>query len=64
MLLRATGTGEAIARLRERLEVLGFDVIGGPLAHRLVGPADLGPRDVLAAAYDAEVDVLEVRALP
>lgn len=34
---------------------------GGPIAHVLTAPESIGAREVLAAAYDAGIDVLEVR---
>ncbi len=61
ILARVYAWGEAYDAFRKALDERGVRVEGGPVAHVLDAPASVTARDVLAAAYDAEVDVLEVR---
>jgi hypothetical protein len=58
---RVFGVGEPYAAWRTALEALGVQIAGGPIAHMLSVPDGIGPRHVLAAAYEAGLDVLEVR---
>jgi hypothetical protein len=61
ILVRVYGTGEPYETFRAAVEALGVTIAGGPIAHVLTAPAGVGPREVLGAAYDAGLDVLEVR---
>ncbi len=61
IVVRVYGAGEPYRAFREKLEARGVVVRGGPIAHLLEAPAGFGPRDVLAAAYETDLDVLEVR---
>lgn len=58
---RTYGGGEAYDAFRAALEGAGVRVEGGPIAHVLAVPAGFGVREVLAAAHDAGLDLLEVR---
>jgi hypothetical protein len=58
---RVFGVGEPYVAWRAALETLGVQIAGGPIAHMLSVPNGIGPRHVLAAAYEAGLDVLEVR---
>ena len=61
IVLRVYGSGEPYLAFREALEGLGVSVAGGPIAHVLSTPPGVTPREVLALAFDAGIDVLEVR---
>ncbi|MGZ3448083.1 MAG: hypothetical protein ACXVEF_00705 [Polyangiales bacterium] len=58
---RTYGEGEAYEAFRRALDDAGVRVEGGPIAHVLAVPSGFGVREVLAAAHDAGLDVLEVR---
>jgi hypothetical protein len=58
---RTYGAGEAYEAFRAALEGAGVRIEGGPIAHVLSVPAGFGVREVLAAAHDAGLDLLEVR---
>ena len=58
---RVFGVGEPYVAWRAALEALGVQIAGGPIAHMLSVPNGIGPRHVLAAAYESGLDVLEVR---
>lgn len=58
---RVFGAGEALEGWRAALEKLGVQIAGGPIAHVLAAPEGVGPREILAAAHEAGLDVLEVR---
>jgi hypothetical protein len=58
---RTYGEGAAYEAFRTSLEEAGVRVEGGPIAHVLAVPTNFGVREVLAAAHDAGLDVLEVR---
>lgn len=60
---RVYGSGEPYAAWLAALDALGVSVEGGPIAHVLRAPDGVGVREVLAAAYDAELDLLEIREL-
>lgn len=61
ILARVYAWGEPYDAFRAALDALDVKVDGGPVAHVLDAPSSITPRHVLAAAYDAGVDVLEVR---
>ncbi len=61
VMARVYGTGAPYEAWRAALEATGVLVAGGPIAHVLAVPEGMGPREVLAAAHDAGLDVLEVR---
>lgn len=61
IVLRVYGWGEPYRAFRAALEGLGVTIAGGPIAHVLAAPPEVTPREVLAAAFDAGIDVLEVR---
>ncbi len=61
IVVRVYGWGEPYDAFRKALDALGVKVAGGPIAHVLTAPESIGAREVLAAAYDAGIDVLEVR---
>jgi hypothetical protein len=61
LVARTYGAGEAYEAFRSALEGAGVRVEGGPIAHVLSVPAGFGVREVLAAAHDAGLDLLEVR---
>lgn len=61
IVVRVYGSGEPYAAFRGALEALGITIAGGPIAHVLSAPPGITPREVLAAAFEAEIDVLEVR---
>jgi hypothetical protein len=63
MILRVYGWGEPYEALRAALEALDVKIAGGPIAHVLTAPTAITPREVLAAAFDAGIDVLEVRTV-
>jgi hypothetical protein len=58
---RVFGAGEAYEAWRAALGELGVQIAGGPIAHVLAAPEGVGPREILAAAHKAGLDVLEVR---
>lgn len=58
---RVFGVGEPYEAWRKKLQELGVEIAGGPIAHVLAAPEGVGPREILAAAHDAGLDVLEVR---
>lgn len=60
---RVYGTGEPYVAWLAALEALGITVEGGPIAHVLRAPEGIGVREVMAAAYDANLDLLEIREL-
>lgn len=60
---RVYGTGEPYVAWLAALEALGVTVEGGPIAHVLRAPDGVGVREVLAAAHDADLDLLEIRDL-
>lgn len=60
---RVYGSGEPYAAWLTAIEALGVTVDGGPIAHVLRAPDGVGVREILAAAYDAELDLLEIREL-
>jgi hypothetical protein len=59
--LRVYGWGEPYTTLRTSLEALGITIGGGPIAHVLSVPSNVTAREILGAAFDAGIDVLEVR---
>ncbi|MBI2393480.1 MAG: hypothetical protein HYV09_28120 [Deltaproteobacteria bacterium] len=61
ILVRVYGWGEPYEAFKRALEERGVTIGGGPIAHVLGAPDGFGPREVLAAAYEAGLDVLEVR---
>lgn len=61
VLVRVYGWGEPYETFRKVLDERGVTIGGGPIAHVLTVPEGFGPRDVLSIAYDAGLDVLEVR---
>jgi len=61
VLARVYGTGAPYDAWRAALEATGVIVAGGPISHVLAVPEGMSAREVLAAAYDAGLDVLEVR---
>lgn len=61
IIVRVYGWGEPYDAFRQALDALGVTVAGGPIAHVLTAPESIGAREVLAAAFDAGLDVLEVR---
>lgn len=61
IVVRVYGSGEPYTAFAAALEGLGVAIAGGPVAHVLSAPESVTPRDVLAAAFDAGLDVLEVR---
>jgi hypothetical protein len=61
LIVRVYGWGEPYDAFRKALDALGVTVAGGPIAHVLTAPEAVGAREVLAAAFDAGLDVLEVR---
>lgn len=63
IVVRVFGSGEPYASFRAALEALGATISGGPIAHVLTAPVAVTPREVLAAAFDAGIDVLEVRTV-
>lgn len=63
MIVRVYGWGEPYDAFRASLEALGIKIAGGPIAHVLTAPTAVTPREVLAAAFDAGIDVLEVRTV-
>ena len=58
---RVFGAGEAYEGWRAALTKLGVHIAGGPITHVLAAPEGVGPRQILAAAHEAGLDVLEVR---
>ncbi len=63
IMARVYGAGAPYAAWLAALAALGVLVEGGPVAHLLRAPEGVGVREVLAAAYDVELDVLEIREL-
>lgn len=63
IIVRVYGWGEPYDAFRKALIELGVTIAGGPIAHVLTAPTAVTPREVLAAAYDAGIDVLEVRTV-
>lgn len=61
VLVRVYGWGEPYEAFLRGLDERGVTVGGGPIAHVLTVPDGFGPREVLAIAFDAGLDVLEVR---
>ncbi|GAC1352829.1 MAG: hypothetical protein NVS3B20_09790 [Polyangiales bacterium] len=61
LLLRVFGRGEPYRAFRSSLEAKGVLFAGGPIAHVLAAPKAIGPSEVLAAAFEAQIDLLEVR---
>jgi len=61
IIARVYGWGEPYDAFRKALEELGVTVAGGPIAHVLTAPEAIGAREILVAAFDAGLDVLEVR---
>jgi len=61
VLVRVYGWGEPYETFRRVLDERGVTIAGGPIAHVLSVPEGFGPREVLAIAFDAGLDVLEVR---
>jgi hypothetical protein len=62
IVLRVYGGAAPYAAFREKLEALGVEVQGGPIAHVLETPEGISVREILAAASAADLDVLEIRA--
>jgi hypothetical protein len=62
VLVRVYGWGEPYETFRRALDERGVTIAGGPIAHVLSVPEGFGAREVLALAFDAGLDVLEVRA--
>jgi hypothetical protein len=60
---RVYGSGKPYATWLAALEALGVAVEGGPIAHVLRAPEGVGVREILGAAYDAGLDLLEIREL-
>ena len=61
VLVRVYGWGEPYEAFRKGLDHAGVVIGGGPIAHVLTVPDGFGPREVLALAFEAGLDVLEVR---
>lgn len=61
IVVRVYGWGEPYDAFRKALEELGVTITGGPVSHVVTAPDPIGTREVLAAAFDAGLDVLEVR---
>lgn len=61
VLVRVYGWGEPYEAFKRGLDERGVTITGGPIAHVLTGPDGFGPREALAIAYEAGLDVLEVR---
>lgn len=61
LLVRVFGVGAPYDAFRAALEAKGIMIAGGPIAHVLAAPKGIGPTEVLAAAFEAGLDVLEVR---
>ncbi|MBK7397497.1 MAG: hypothetical protein IPJ34_14685 [Myxococcales bacterium] len=64
LLVRVFATGAPYEAFRAALDARKVKVEGGPIAHRLSVPYGFTARDVLAIAFETEVDVLEVRPAP
>lgn len=61
IIARVYGEQEQYDAWRAALDALSVTVRGGPIAHVLQAPEGVTPAKILAAAYEAGLDVLEVR---